>query len=213
MQKKPHILDLFCAAGGAAMGYHQSGFEIIGCDNKPQPNYPFKFFKGDWQQALQKYSAWADAIHASPPCQEYSVTRSLHSNTHDALIEPVRQALQATGKPYIIENVPPAPLRNAIILDGPMFNLKVIKKRKFESNVLLLKPGNGAIHGKVIEYAKQRLNPDYYYYITAGHMPGTVKQWSDALGISWMKNKSELAQAIPPSYTHFLGNQLQQFIT
>ena len=123
------LLDLFCCAGGAGMGYHQAGFEIIGIDNKPQPHYPFEFHQMDWEDGFNKFHQSADVIHASPPCQGYSVTKSLSKSKAPKLIPVVRGALIKTGKPYVIENVPGAKrdLINPLVLRGNMFGLQVIR--------------------------------------------------------------------------------------
>src|SRR5512139_966135 len=106
---KPRLLDLFCGAGGAAMGYHRAGFEVVGVDIKPQPNYPFEFEQMDaleyvrWWQASPFPNVYFDAIHASPPCQAYSAARNIWGHDHHPdLIAPTRELLIATGLPYVI---------------------------------------------------------------------------------------------------------------
>ena len=130
------LLDLFCGAGGAAMGYHRAGFDdITGVDIKPMPRYPFKFIQGDALEYLAAHGAEYDVIHASPPCQAYSIMQ--HANhmrkDHPDLVDSVRDALKQTGKPWIIENVPGAPLIDPILLCGLSFGLRVIRHRLFES--------------------------------------------------------------------------------
>jgi len=128
---KPRLLDLFCGAGGAAMGYHRAGFEVVGVDIKPQPHYPFEFIQCDWEEALRYLPGlWerdgvAYAIHASPPCQRYSdmTKRWGRSNNHPDLIAPVREELQALEVPFVIENVECSPLKNPLTLCGSMFGL------------------------------------------------------------------------------------------
>lgn len=112
---KPKLLDLFCGAGGAAMGYHRAGFEVVGVDIKPQPRYPFEFHQGD---AMTWPLEGFDAIHASPPCQAYTVAQNATRNgaAHPDLVAPVRERLQATGKPWVMENVVGAPLIHPIRL-------------------------------------------------------------------------------------------------
>src|SRR5689334_1912757 len=103
--QKPRLLDLFCGAGGAAMGYHRAGFEVVGVDIKPQPHYPFEFQKADALEVLEKIGrarGWSFvAIHASPPCQAWSAMQraNVMRKDHPELIEPVREALQRTGLP------------------------------------------------------------------------------------------------------------------
>src|SRR5713226_9004155 len=142
---KPRLLDLFCGAGGAAAGYARAGFEVVGVDIRPQPRYPFAFHQAD---ALTCSLDGFDAYHASPPCQLYSRTHRLwKSSVHPDLVDPLRQRLRATGKPYMLENVPGAPLPGSIVLCGTMFGLGVLRHRLFESNVLLFLPGPCAHKG------------------------------------------------------------------
>lgn len=143
------LLDLFSGAGGAAVGYHQAGFtEIVGVDCAPQPRYPFPFVEADALEYVTAHGQEFDVIHASPPCQAYSVLRHLARKGSPALIEATRAALQATGKPYVIENVIGAPLHFPLMLCGSMFDLQtpcgaqLRRHRLFECSHLILAPGN-----------------------------------------------------------------------
>lgn len=208
---KPRLLDLFCGAGGAAMGYHRAGFEVVGVDIKPQPHYPFEFWQADALDYLaftgRDVAPMFDAVHASPPCQRYSVLTRNPEN-HPDLIGPVRTLLEQTGLPYVIENVPPAPLRRDLVLHGGMFGLRVHRRRVFESNCLLL---------SVV--APRAADPVGVYGHAGGRSTrdgekgrGSTEAWREAMGIDWMTGK-ELAEAIPPAYTEFIGEQLMAQIT
>ena len=223
----PVLLDLFCCAGGAGKGYHDAGFQVIGVDIDPQPNYPFKFFQADAVEFTEDFGHLFDVIHASPPCQTFSRTKTLHDNEHPDLIEPTRQALVASGKPFVIENVVGAPLIDPIKLSGQHFNmtaadvdgvpLKLVRHRLFESNIDLAVPdefhANKQIQTASIYGAgggwtpKHRDNPDR----RGGYIPHTdvVKR---LLGIDWM-TKHELSQSIPPKFTEFIGRQLLAHIS
>jgi DNA (cytosine-5)-methyltransferase 1 len=147
------LLDLFCGAGGAAMGYYRAGYtEIVGVDIHPQKRYPFTFVQGDALEYLAAHGHEFDLIHASPPCQAYSRARMLQGNDHPDLVGPTRELLIASGKPYIIENVVGAPLINPIRLTGTMFGLLTVRPRLFESNLpipMLLEPPFAGKHAKM----------------------------------------------------------------
>lgn len=199
------ILDLFCKAGGCSMGYYNVGFEVVGVDIKPQPNYPFEFIQSN---AFDIDVSDFDAIHASPPCQCYTsmLNHGLTDRTkHPDLINATRNFLKASGKPYVIENVEDAPLFNPIILCGEMFQLKVIRHRIFETNFRVPQPR----HRKHKGLALRKRGEKFKYYRIYGHEVGTVEEWGGAMGINWMKTKDELTQAIPPAYTQYIGEYLK----
>ena len=211
------LLDLFCGAGGAAVGYHQAGFtEIVGVDIMPQPNYPFTFYQGDalnlegeWWADFYKY----DLIHASPPCQRFSDLAHRNGNGHEwpDLIAPTRELLQASGRPYIIENVEGAPLRSPLLLCGTMFpGLRVIRHRLFETSEWVWVPPHGR-HPLVFTHDKRKahygqLDQDTAFVQVTGGGNATVANKRDAMGVDWMTG-SELNEAIPPAYSKFIGEQ------
>lgn len=207
--RKPRLLDLFCGAGGAGMGYHLAGFEVVGVDIKAQPNYPFEFHQADALQYVAKHGHEFDAIHASPPCQAHTWAAARWRNEgryeYPDLVPVTRMLLECTGKPYIIENTIEAPLIDTIVLCGTMFNLQVFRHRQFESNVFLFAPGAKCSHrGKRVGFG------DEDFVTVAGHGgDGTnrLSRWKSAMGIDWM-SKEELAESIPPAYTEYLGRQV-----
>lgn len=204
--KPKRLLDLYCGAGGAAMGYYRAGFtEIVGIDIKPQPRYPFTFIQADALDYLAEWGFVYDAIHASPPCQRYThmLNHGLTSReVHPDLVRPTRLALEATGKPFVIENVPGAPLLNPIVLCGEMFGLRVTRHRLFESNWMLLGPSHPRHQGSHI----RKQNDGGYYFRVYGHETGKA-EWGAAMGIDWMRSP-ELAQAVPPAYTEWIGKRI-----
>ncbi len=207
---KPRLLDLFCGAGGAGMGYSRAGFDVVGVDIKPQPNYPFEFHQAD---ALTFPLDGFDAIHASPPCQAYSTLAAMHPDVeHPELIPQVRALVVAAGVPWVIENVEPAPLErrsnlfgaHGVMLCGSMFGLGVERgflrrHRVFETSFAVARPqcnhqgmavgvyGHGGHSGK--------------------HRMLYKAEASIAMDIDWM-TRDELSQAIPPAYTEFIGQHL-----
>ncbi|MGH7977264.1 MAG: DNA cytosine methyltransferase [Limisphaerales bacterium] len=216
--RKLKILDLFCCAGGVAAGYCRAGFEIIGVDIAPQPNYPFHFIQADALALPSKFLKSFDAIHASPPCQSYSDLAKRNGNGHEwpRLVEPVREMLKKTGRPYVIENVDGAPLLNPVILCGTMFKgLRVLRHRLFEANFPIIAPPHGK-HPKVhtldkrkAHYGKTNDMVDFVQVTGGGNC--TIAAARDAMGIDWM-NKKELNEAIPPAYTEFIGKQLMKYL-
>jgi len=141
------LLDLFCGAGGAAMGYSRAGFEIVGVDVQPQMHYPFEFHQADAMEFLFKYGKEFDVIHASPPCQKYTGLNSVNLfrrgsvPLHPDLISLVRRSLIGAGRPWLIENVKNSPLLTGIILCGASMGLRNVQRhRHFESSMLLFAP-------------------------------------------------------------------------
>jgi len=209
---RPKLLDLFCGAGGCSVGYHRAGFDVTGVDARPQPSYPFAFVQADALAYLGEHGREYDAVHASPPCQRYSITRRIHGNgeTHPDLLEPTRAALVSNGRPWIIENVPGAPVRFPVLLCGLMFGLRVFRHRLFESSVLLFCPPHpehptGNCTGAGVGYSTGKEG----YVCVAGNNFNR-QAGAAAMGIDWMRTRQELAQAIPPAYTEYLGRQLMR---
>lgn len=205
------LLDLFCGAGGAGTGYHRAGFEVVGVDINPQPHYPFEFHQADALEFCTAHGAEFDVIHASPPCQVYSITRSLATGEHPDLIHETRAALQATGKPYIIENVPGAPLLNPLLLCGTMFGLRVIRHRLFECYpVICFSPATCQHNGKASgnrNFPGVRKTLENFRFLTVVGNDYIAEDGRRAMGIDWM-TKRELSQAIPPIYTEWLAEQI-----
>lgn len=211
---RPRLLDLFCCAGGAAMGYHRAGFEVVGVDIVPQPRYPFQFIQADAMKLDEGFLSGFHAIHASPPCQHYSALakRNGNADTHPDLVEPVRMMLHFLGRPYIIENVEGAPLIDPVVLCGTMFPpLRVLRHRLFETNWPLIQPAHGK-HPLVYTMDKRkghfgRLDQETAFVQVTGGGDCSKAAAADAMAIDWM-TKEELNQAIPPAYTKFIGDQL-----
>lgn len=206
---KPRLLDLFCGVGGCSMGYHLAGFDVTGIDLRPQPNYPFRFIQGD---ALLVSLNGYDCYHASPPCQHYSVASKMNktAHRHPDLIAAVRAGLVATGKFYVMENVPSAPLLVPRILCGTSFKgLRVIRHRLFETNFwfrnLRCGPHPPAYVSKVVT---PTLSMAKSTVTVAGHMCGNLEHAQTAMGIPWARTMKEVVEAIPPPYTRYIGKYL-----
>lgn len=235
------LLDLYCGAGGAGTGYARAGFEVVGVDWKPQKRYPFTFVQGDAIEYLREHGHEFDAIHASPPCQAHS-NITPDKSKHVDMIPITRQTLQQIGKPHIIENVPGAKkaMVNPVMLCGAQFDLKVYRHRFFESSFPLLTPehiphndntppaghgvssrgfisvtsGGNSLKVNTNKNAGRRSGTygisDRGFVSVCGHFSG-IDYCRMAMGIDWMSS-AELAQAIPPAYTEYLGKQLYSYL-
>lgn len=198
------------------MGYHRAGFEVVGVDIDEQSNYPFEFIQEDVLSLSRRFLRSFDVIHASPPCQSYSDLAKRNGNAHEwpRLVEPVRELLESTGRPYVIENVEGAPLLNPVVLCGTMFPvLRVIRHRLFESNMDLTVPTHGK-HPLVFTHDKRKrhygkLDQNTSFVQVTGGGNCSIANAKDAMGIDWM-TKAELNEAIPPKYTEFLGRQIKR---
>ena len=210
------LLDLYCKAGGASKGYQLAGFEVVGVDIKKQKRYPFEFIQADCLELMKdmNFLRSFDVITASPPCQTHSITQHLRnaqgkSTDKIDLIPQTREALIASGKPYVIENVPGAPLINPIRMCGSAFGLKVRRHRLFESNIQLT--------SSVCKHKEQGKPVGIYGSMRdeipkGGHTAKSIEQAREAMGIDWMI-WGELVEAIPPAYTETIGKQILSVIT
>lgn len=216
--KNPKLLDLFCKAGGGAVGYHRAGFDVTGVDNDPQPRYPFRFYQADALEFVALYGHLFNVIHASPPCQLYSGFRaitiarfgSVKTDPPD-LVDVTRQVLIETGKPWIIENVQGSPVLTQVIVCAASLGLPhLARHRHFESSVLLFVPKcshrkneytigiyGARPDGRRVSYKHHRLV----------RVANSLDEASREMGIDWME-WHEITQAIPPAYTEYLGRQL-----
>lgn len=217
------LLDLFCGAGGAAVGYHRAGFDVVGVDIAPQPHYPFEFHQADamtWP--LDGY----DAIHASPPCQAFTQMSARwrgkggKADEHVNLLTPTLERFAELTVPWVVENVPGARrlMDPMLILHGGMFGLGVHRPRLFASNVILLNIQAAATVSPIGVYGK----PDgrtTYRYRNNGNYKGKslIRAWksldegAEAMGIDWM-DVAGMREAIPPAYTEHIGRQLLEHL-
>lgn len=231
---RPLLLDLFCGAGGCSVGYARAGFDVVGCDIALSRRYPYSCWDDDAMYVLDAFASGRTvrgfragdfaAIHASPPCQAYSVATKSTAGApllHPDLLGRVRYLLQAIGLPWVIENVEGAPMMPpAIRLCGLMFGLKVFRHRWFESSILLLNQPHPSHHG-------HRIGVGGMVTVAGGGNSGLrdrasgrmerrrpedgVAAWRRGMGIDWM-TRDELAQAIPPAYTEYVGRQILLYL-
>lgn len=212
------LLDLFCGAGGAAVGYHRANFkEIVGVDIEPQPHYPFRFVQADALEYVVEYGHAFDVIHASPPCQAYTSMRRITESRYGAcsiehpdLIPAVRSALQHAGTIYLIENVPSSPLHTQFILCGTSLGLKhVVRHRHFESNFLFLGvPPCTHHHKREITIGVYGSRPDgrrvSYRHHKLSRIANSLEEAQAIMGIDWM-TWDEIKEAVPPVYTEWIS--------
>jgi DNA (cytosine-5)-methyltransferase 1 len=217
---KPRLLDLFCGAGGAAMGYARAGFDVVGVDVADhREQFPFAFVQAD---ATTFDLAGFDAIHASPPCQAHTSMSNRYrgqggvADSHVDLIAAIRERLQSAGVPWVLENVVGAArsMRDPIKLSGGMFGLRVHRPRLFESNVLILAPSPAPPPRRHVGVFGKR--PDGRRFWT--RIDGTENRAArgladaqDAMGMPWADWRG-CAEAIPPAYTEYIGRQLLSFV-
>lgn len=216
--KKPILLDLFCCAGGAARGYADAGFDVVGVDIAPQPHYPYPFIQADALEYLTTANlSRFSAIHASPPCQGYTRARHIQGREHPMLIDETRKRLCRTGLPWVIENVEDAPMPHYLMLCGTHFGLRVYRHRQFETSHMMfapgpcshphaLLPGYVCIYGDVVRGTQKGHTGNHYqrYGIATGRA---------AMGIDWKMSQRELSECIPPAYTQYIGQFLMQIIS
>lgn len=229
---RPRLLDLFCGAGGASVGYHRAGFDVVGVDIEPQPDYPFGFHQGDALFVLyclihkggstfihpdgrHEFLALSDfdAVHASPPCQaSCALTKGTNKGREYVnLIPATREALAALRLPTVIENVQGADVRRDLTLCGELFGLGVIRHRYFElSGFPAHQPAHRKHRGRVSGYRHgQWYTGPYVAVYGEGGGKGTVPEWQAAMGIDWTDSRKSIAEAIPPAYAEYIGHQLR----
>lgn len=200
----PRLLDLFCGAGGCAVGYHRAGFDVVGVDLVAQPGYPFEFHQAD---ALDFDTTGFDAIHASPPCPAHSSLNGWSGTSKSPnFIPQTRAVLVASGLPYVIENVVGAPLVNPVMICGQALGLRVRRHRLFETNFAVMvfecaHPGppvivvGGSIGRKVFDPHRKAIAP-------------TWEEAKEVMGMPWATRRQGVVNAIPPAYTEHIGGYL-----
>lgn len=221
--RKPRLLDLFCCAGGASVGYARAGFEVVGVDLDPQPDYPFEFHQGDALEYAIDHGHEFDAIVGSPPCQAHtSLTkgnrkREAWTDDHVDLIPQTRDVLTWLDRPFVIENVAGSTLRPDLTLCGLMFRLRVFRHRHFELGGWSWngpRPIHPSHRGHRVAGWRHGVKHegDMLAIYGNGGGKGSVADWQEGLGIDWTSSRHHLAEAIPPAYAQYIGNGLMYHV-
>lgn len=211
------LLDLFCGAGGASMGYYLAGFDVTGVDIDPQPDYPFRFVQGDALAYLAAHGHEFDVIGASPPCQVHSPVSAYSNRVRRRvlvdLLPQTRAAVMSLGRPYVIENVATqsAGMAGQAVLCGSMFGLDVYRHRAFESSTLIMLPPHEK-HRRAAIRNGYLPTPDRPVMTITGRNGHHSRAWqraaATAMGTPWITTLNGVCEAIPPAYTRFVGEQL-----
>jgi len=214
------LLDLFCGAGGCSMGYHRAGFEVVGVDVEPQPDYPFEFWQLDAMTVLRSWDVGGtfDAVHASPPCQGETSLRVLHQDReYERLLVPVLEALAPLSIPWVVENVDNAdapPGLYKVRLCGSSFGLRVRRHRWFWSNVAMLMPpcDHRSQDGRLVGVygSSDGDHPDGFKHPgrKRGPRQATTAEAREVMDMPWVTRRRGLTNAVPPAYTEWIGAQL-----
>lgn len=203
--RRPRLLDLFCGAGGAAMGYHRAGLEVVGVDIKPQPRYPFEFHQADAMKWLRNRGLLSfDAFHASPPCQAHTKAQRIRGRSHPDYIAEIRDLFKADPLPWVIENVPGAPLVDPVELCGAMFGLRTYRHRLFEASFPIEAPDHPEHIASLCKIGRKVNDGEFMHVV--GNFSGAALA-REIMGTPWM-TRNEMREAIPPVYTVYVGREL-----
>lgn len=216
---RPRLLDLFCCQGGASMGYHRAGFDVVGVDINPQPHYPFDFVQADALEYLAEHGHEFDAIHASPPCQAHTKAQRIMGNEHEDFIPRTRLMLYGLNwhrtvnlhlppVPWVIENVPDSPLLNPVVLCGAMFGIGTYRHRLFESNRTLRAPEHPEHTARHTKMGRPPKDGEFMHIV--GNFSG-ADQAREIMGMPWA-TRDGLREAIPAVYTEWIGTQLLDYV-
>lgn len=219
----PRLLDLYCGGGGAADGYIRAGFEVVGVDIVSQPGFPGRFVQGDALEFLERFGSDFDVIHASPPCQAYSSFVTSRSSKwvgtkgkdEPKLIEPTRELLIRSGRPWILENVIGAreSMGASLLLCGTMFGLPISRHRIFEASHLIINPDHPKCAGVALEYGRPRGWTKRDVTVSGkGRHSGTSERWRELMGIDRPMLQRQLVEAIPPAYSEYIGTELRRLL-
>lgn len=205
---KPRLLDLYCCQGGASMGYHRAGFDVVGVDLSPQPRYPFDFHQADAIEYVLEHGHKFDLIHASPPCQLYSKTHRINRSDFPDLIAATREAIAQVNTAWVIENVVDArdELLEPQMLCGEMFGLRTYRHRLFETSWVWDEPEHPSHVARTTKMGRAVRDGEYMHVV--GNFSG-VQQARDIMDMQWA-SRDGLREAIPPAYSEYIGRAFRE---
>lgn len=206
MTGKPRALELFCRQGGSAMGLYRAGFDVHGVDIEPQPRFPFSFAQADAIEYVRDHGHQFNLISGGPPCQRYSLTQRIQGNEHPDLIGAFREAAQASGQPYLIENVEEARplLIDPVMMCGYSFGMRTDRHRLFESSVPLFELAHRKHEQQKVKMGRALQPGDRYHAI--GNFSGVPYVRAD-MDVGWMSREG-IRECVPPAFTEFIGRQI-----
>ncbi|MFF4378758.1 SAM-dependent methyltransferase [Kitasatospora sp. NPDC001547] len=194
------------------MGYYLAGFDVVGVDIADQPRYPFPFVQADAVRFIAEHGRLFDLVHASCPCQGYSATQRIQGNTHPLLVEATREALSGTGRMWVMENVPGAPLRCDALLCGATFGLRTYRHRWFETSPMLpLSSPHHPVHTAPVAKMGRPVGEGEFMHVVGNFSNVPLARSEAVMGMPWA-SRDGLREAIPPAYTQWIGRQAAQWL-
>ncbi|WP_405021482.1 SAM-dependent methyltransferase [Kitasatospora sp. NBC_00070] len=191
------------------MGYHLAGYRVLGVDLDPQTRYPFEFVQGDAVEFITRHGHLFDLVSGSPPCQRYTRCQKIRGREHPDLIGPTREAMRATGRPYVIENVEEArgELLEPVMLCGAAFGLRTYRHRLFETGggLRLEQPEHPGHTARVAKMGRP-VGEGEFMHVVGNFSNVPLARSPEVMGMHWA-TRDGLREAIPPAYTELIGRQ------
>lgn len=213
------VYDFFCGVGAQSVGWARAGFQVVGIDHEPQPDYPYAFIQADAFEFGYAHVKEDAIFIGAPPCQNYiAITHGNRArgirDEHPDLIGPTRTMFAAHRRyrdyPTVIECGTGPHIRSDVRLCGEMFGLEVIRHRDFEiAGASIHQPPHVRHRGRVRGWRHGECFEGYYYAVYGeGGGKGSIAEWQRAMGIDWTENRKSIAEAIPPAYAQYVAERI-----